>query len=139
VELLFFLKTCGLLVLIEICLFFGLFFGDLFCGLLFSQNLWHFCFSIYCYRHIGRVFMKICSFWACSFAFPSLLSYLIFLIIFCFVEFSCQRMLDLFFGEITYFWLVFQIYLLVFAKQPGITVRHQKRNCKWRITRTKRF
>jgi len=38
------------------------------------------------------------------------------LVIFRFVEFSCQHMLGLFFGEITYFWLVFQIYLLVFAK-----------------------
>jgi len=38
------------------------------------------------------------------------------LLIFRFVEFSCQLMLGLFFGEITYFCLVFQIYLLVFAK-----------------------
>jgi len=38
------------------------------------------------------------------------------LLIFRFVEFSCQRMLGLFYGLITDFWLVFQIYLLVFAK-----------------------
>jgi len=47
--------------------------------------------------------MKICSFWACFFGFASLLFYLLLLLIFLFVE-------------ITYFWLVFQIYLLVFAK-----------------------
>jgi len=40
------------------------------------------------------------------FGFASLLIYLIFLLIFRFVEFSCQRMLGLFFGEITGFWLV---------------------------------
>jgi len=60
--------------------------------------------------------MRICSFWACFFRVAFLLFYLILLLIFRFVEFSCQRMLGLFFGEITYFWLVFQIYLLVFAK-----------------------
>jgi len=64
--------------------------------------------------------MKICSFWACFFGFASLLFYLIFLLIFHFVEFSCQRMAGLFYGLITDFWL-FQIYLFVFAKQPGIT------------------
>ena len=42
--------------------------------------------------------------------------FFIFLLIFCFVDFSCQRMLGLFLDEITDFWLVFQIYLLVFAK-----------------------
>jgi len=45
-----------------------------------------------------------------------MLFYLIFLLIFCFFAFSCQRMLDLFFRQITYFWLVFYIFLLVFAK-----------------------
>jgi len=38
------------------------------------------------------------------------------LLIFGYIEFSCQRMLGLFIGEIAYFWLVFQIFLLVFAK-----------------------
>jgi len=42
--------------------------------------------------------------------------YLAYLLIFCFVAFSCQRMLGLFFGQITYFWLVFHTFLLVFAK-----------------------
>jgi len=60
--------------------------------------------------------MKICSIWACFLGFASLLFYLILLLIFRFVEFSCQHLLGLFFGEITYFRLVFQICLLVFAK-----------------------
>jgi len=60
--------------------------------------------------------MKICSIWACFLGFASPLFCLILLLIFRFVELSCQRMLGLFFGEITYFCLVFQIYLLVFAK-----------------------
>jgi len=60
--------------------------------------------------------MKICSFWACFFRLTSPLFYLILLLIVRFVEFSCQHMLGLFFVEITNFWLVFQIYLLVFAK-----------------------
>jgi len=60
--------------------------------------------------------MKICSFWTCFFGFASLLFHLILLLTFRFVEFSCQRLLGLFFGEITYFSLVFQIYLLVIAK-----------------------
>ena len=51
-----FLKTCGLLVLIEICLFFGLVFCRfLFCGLLFFQILWHF----YCLNLLLKAY------WAC--------------------------------------------------------------------------
>ena len=99
----FFLKTYGLLVfgvlLIEICLFFGL----VFCRFLFWDCfLFKFCgtfaVSIYCLWHIGRVFVKICSFWACIFEFASLLFCLIFLLIFRFVEFSCQRTLGMLFG-----------------------------------------
>jgi len=45
-----------------------------------------------------------------------MLFYLIYLLIFRFVAFSCQRMLGLFFSQITYFWLVFHILLLVFVK-----------------------
>jgi len=103
-----FLKACGLLlfrlVSIDICLFLGLFFCRfMFCGLFFFQYLWHFyCFNVLL-KHIGCVFMKICSFWACFFGFTSLTFYLIFLLIFRFVGFSCQRMLGLFFGWITYF------------------------------------
>jgi len=41
---------------------------------------------------------------------------LIYSLIFRFVAFSCQRMLGLFFGQITSFWLVFNVFLLVFAK-----------------------
>jgi len=40
----------------------------------------------------------------------------IYLLIFRFIAFSYQRMLGLFFGQITYFWLVIHIFLLVFAK-----------------------
>jgi len=75
-----------------------------------------FAVSIPCLQHIGHVFMKIWSFSACFFRFASLLVYLIFLLMFRFVEISCQRMLGLFYGLITDFWLVLQIYLLVFAK-----------------------
>jgi len=41
---------------------------------------------------------------------------LIYLLIFHFVALSYQRMLGLFCSQITYFWLVFHIFLLVFAK-----------------------
>jgi len=41
---------------------------------------------------------------------------LIYLLNFRFVAFSCQRMLGLFSSQITYFWLVFHIFLLVFSK-----------------------
>jgi len=67
------------------------------------------------------------AYWACFceilvslglffFRFATMLFYLIYLLIFRFVAFSCQRMLGLFFRQITYFWLVFHIFLLVFAK-----------------------
>ena len=42
-------------------------------------------------------------------------------LIFRFVTFSSQRLLGLFFSQITYFWLVFHIFLLVFAKYPDLT------------------
>jgi len=99
-----FLKTCRLLVfglvLIEISLFFGLVFCRfLLCGLFFFSNFYGiFTVAIYCERHIGRVFVKICSFWACFFGFATMIFYLIFLLIFRLVEFSCQRILGLFFG-----------------------------------------
>jgi len=60
--------------------------------------------------------VKILSFWACFFGFVTMLFCLIYLLIFRFVAFSCQRMLGLFSGQITYFWLVFHIFLLVFSK-----------------------
>jgi len=98
-----FLKTCGLLVsgvvLNEICLFFGLVFRRfLFCGLPFFQILWHFCCFNVPLKAYWACFSSICSFWACLFGLASLLFYLIFLLIFRFVEFSCQCMLGLFFG-----------------------------------------
>jgi len=95
-----FLKTCGLLVygiiLIEICLFFGLAFCRfLFCRLLFFQILWHFCrfnvllkayWACFCENLlILGLFFRICQ--------PDF--YLIFLLIFRFVEFSCERILGL--------------------------------------------
>jgi len=43
-----------------------------------------------------RVFVKICSFWACFFGFATLIFYLIFLLIFRFVEFFSQRILAFF-------------------------------------------
>jgi len=52
--------------------------------------------------------MKIRSFWACFFGFASLLFYLIFLLIFRFVEFSCQHMLGLFSVKLPIFGLIFE-------------------------------
>ena len=80
VKLRFFLKTCGLLVfglvLIEICFFFADFcFADCF----FFKFYGTFAVSIYCWKHIGRVFVKICSFWACFLVLPPC----------CFIWFSC--------------------------------------------------
>ena len=94
------MKTCGLLVfglvLIEICLFF------LQISVLriafFFECYGTFAVSIYCQRHIGRIFVKICSFWASFFGFATLILYLIFLLIFRFADFSWQRILGLFFG-----------------------------------------
>jgi len=115
-----FFKTWGLLVfgliLIEIHLFYGLVFRRfLFCGLLFFQVLWHFCcynllLKAYCACFYTNLLILSSFFRICLPAF-----YLIFLLFFRFVDFSCQRMSGLFFSEITDFWLVFQIYLLVFA------------------------
>jgi len=115
-----FLKTCGLLVfglvLTEICLFFGLVFAD-FCFLIaFSSNF----MAILCFNFLQKAYC------ACFcenlvildlfFRIATLLFYLNYLLIFLFVAFSCQRMLGLFFGQITCFWFVFHIFLLVFAK-----------------------
>jgi len=80
VDLRVFLKTCWLLVfgliLTEICLFFGLVFSD-FC---FSDCFFFKCdgnflfqFAPIVLRHIGRVFVKIWSFWACFFEFATML------------------------------------------------------------------
>jgi len=93
----------GLFLLIFAC-FLGLFFADLcFADCFLFQYLWHFCcFNVQLKAH-WVCFTKICSFWACFFGFTSLTFYLIFLLIFRFVEFSCQRMLGLFFGWITCF------------------------------------
>jgi len=84
--------------------FWAVFFADLcFVDCFFSILCGTFAVLMYCLKHIGCVFIKICSFWAWFFGFTSLTFYLIFLLIFRFVEFSCQRMLGLFFGWITYF------------------------------------
>jgi len=78
--------------------FLGCFFADLcFADCFFSIFVALLLFQ-YSAKSIGCDFMKICSFWACFFGFTSLTFYLIFLLIFRFVEFSCQRMLGLFFG-----------------------------------------
>ena len=122
VELRFFLKTCGLLVfglvLIEICVFFGLVFCRfLFCRLPFFQILWHFC----CLNLLLKAY------WAC-FCEDLLILGLFFRIchpdsLFDFLaNFSiCWIFLPTHFGLVfrlnfTYFWLVFQIYLLVLGK-----------------------
>jgi len=91
-------------------------FGLVSSRLLFFKFYGTFAVSIYCYRHIGHVFVKISSFWACFFRFASLHFYLIFMLIFCFTDFFCQHMLGLFFGLITYFWLAFPNLLACFCK-----------------------
>jgi len=45
-----------------------------------------------------------------------------------FFNILAKLILGLFFGKITYFGFVFQIYLLVFAKSPGVTVCVQWRS-----------
>ena len=62
----FALETFGFLVLIKICLFFYKF---LFCGVLFFKFDGTFAVSIYYTTKFRRVFVKICSFWACFFGF----------------------------------------------------------------------
>jgi len=123
-----FLKTCGLLVFsIWACFNWNLlvFLQIFVLRIAFFQILWHFCcFSSLIKAYIGRVCLKICSFWACFFGFAYLLYYLIFLLIYHFVEFSFQRMMGLFFGEIAYFLHVFQIFFLFFRK---ITWHHWPR------------
>ena len=130
-----FLKASGLLVfglvVIEIFLFFGLVFCRfLFCGLFFFQILWHFsCFTLLlktywtCFYEnllILGLFSQICL--------PAF--YLIFLLIFCFVEFSCQRMLGFF--RLNYVFLTcFSNSLACFCK---ITWHHCGAGC-WRHKR----
>ena len=97
----------------NLLVFWACFFAD-FC--LFDCFFFKFYVSFGSKRHIGLVFVKIWSFWACFFGFATLLFYLIYLLIFRFVAFSCQNMLGLFFDQITYSWLVFHIFWLVFAK-----------------------
>ena len=120
VELRFFLKTCGLLVfglvLFEIYLFSGIWNWNLLVcfsqicllRIAFFRIVWHFCCFNYCLRHIGRVFMKICLFWVCFLRICLPTVYLIFLLIFRFVELSCQSMLGLFYGLIHDFGLFFK-------------------------------
>jgi len=73
VELRFFFKTCGLLVFglvsIEFCLFFGL----VFCRLLFFQILWHFCRFNLLLKAYWACFREDFSFWACFFGFATLI------------------------------------------------------------------
>jgi len=104
-----FLKICGLLVyglvLIEIFLVFGLVFCRfLLCGLLFFKIFGTFAFLIYCLRHFGRVFVKICSFWACFFGFATRNFYLIFLLIFDLLHFPASA-----------FWACFSVKLPIFG------------------------
>ena len=66
VDLRGFLKTCGLLVLIKICLVFGLVFCRfLYCGLLFYKFYGYFSFSTcYCKTKFGLIYMcKFANFW----------------------------------------------------------------------------
>ena len=105
VKLRFFLKTCGLLVfglvLIEICFFFADFcFADCF----FFKFYGTFAVSIYCWKHIGRVFVKICSFWACFLVLPPC----------CFIWFSCWFFVLLNFPA-NVFWACFSVKLPIFG------------------------
>ena len=102
------------------CLFLGLFWLKFACflGLFFADYCYADCFffkfcgtfdvSIYCLRHIGCVFMKICSIWACFFRFPSLL----------FIKFHINFLADFLFCWIflpTHVGLVFQLNYLFLA------------------------
>jgi len=110
--------TCGLLVfglvLIKICLFFRLVFSD-FCiaDCSFINFHGHFALSIYCKTTFGRVFVSICSFWACFFGFAFLFLYLTNLLVLCFFEFSYQTHVGLVFPSNYPFWACFQICLFL--------------------------
>ena len=103
------LETCGLLR-------FGLVFCRfLFCKLLVFDILWiMFCFSVLQDTH-GHVFVSVCLFWACFLTFACFL-FVIYLHVFCFVEFPMKRILGLFSVKLLILNLFFQIYLLDFVK-----------------------
>jgi len=108
------LRVCLFLgfVLIGICLFFGL-----------ASRRFLFCWLLFLYFMALLLFQFTdTAYWACFYESLLILGlffsdclpplFLIFLLIFRFGEFSCQHMLGLFYGLITDFWLVFQIYCL---------------------------
>jgi len=111
-----FLWSCGVfwrhagclflgLFLLKFACFLGLFVADFsFLGLLFFVFYGTFAVSIYWLQHIGRVFLKICSFWACFCGFASLLFYLIFLLIFILLKFPANA-----------WWPCFMVYLPIFG------------------------
>jgi len=104
-------------VFIEIRLFFGIVCRRfLFFGIAFFRILWHFC----CFNLLTTAY------WACFLENLLILGLFLriclptflfdFLADFHFIEVSCQRMVALFYGLFTDFWLVFQIYLFILAK-----------------------
>jgi len=96
VNLSFFFKICGLLVfglvLIKICLLFGLFFFRfLYCGLLFYQISWPFCSFNLVQNDIWAGFcVNFLILGLFFFGFSSLFLYLTNLLVLCFFEFSYQ-------------------------------------------------
>ena len=116
VELRFFLRLAGCLFQLKFTRFFGLFVADFcFSDCFFFKFYGNFLFQFapkgmwvcFCKNLvILSVFFRICH--------HPFLNNLLADFLFCCI--SCQCMLGLFLGQITYFWLVFHISLLVFAK-----------------------
>jgi len=108
-----FLKTGGLLVLFESCSFFGLVFRRfLFCRMLFSNFMALLLIQLTAKRNLDVFLLILCLF------FRIFLPAFVFNVPACFLfllNFP-KRIVGLFFSCITYFGLVFQIYLHVFAK-----------------------
>jgi len=70
----------------------------MFCKLLFLQISWHFCCFNLLLKAYWAYFCENLVMLGLFFGFTILVFYLIFLLAFRFVEFSCQPMLGLFFG-----------------------------------------
>jgi len=66
--------------------------------------------------------VQICFFSKRILELDCLLSLFTYVLVFCFVQFFHKMHLGLFFGRFSSFGLVFQVYLFVFTKKPGIAV-----------------
>ena len=93
---------------LNLLVFWACFFQTFGFWIAFFSNSRHFCCFNSPPKGYWAYFHEICSFWTSFFGFASLFFYLILLLIFRFVEFSCQRMLGLFFGKFPIFGLFFK-------------------------------